>query len=132
MPAEVSQGSMRAFFMSNPKSYTFTAELGKSDENGIVDIEGLNIRKVLLCFDFDAHQPICFPEVFKENGALKFKLSAELAGKYSHLYPAIGYEVIEMVGDVVKKANLHYIGLLAQPNSDPDIKTLGEQMKEHL
>lgn len=117
------------------KKVTFVIEAGNVDIHGdILKIEGVKIPdKVHLLRNFDhSAVPIGKCEVFKEDGVLKAE--AEIPDELLNAYPAIGFSCLSHHKDengntVIDDAKLLCVSLCDQPNADPSIKRISDQLK---
>lgn len=111
---------------------TFNIELiGKPDSNGDVIMPGaIKIPdKVPVFREFKHEIPLAFAEVKIEGEEVK--ATAEIPDELMDAYPAIGFQSLEseVVGGIRRHTSikLYSVGLCAQPNVNPDIKTIREQ-----
>jgi hypothetical protein len=113
---------------------TFTVATGQLDSQGdIIKIDGIKMPdKIQVIETFDTSKIVGEAELKRESSTIK--AIAEIPDHYLDSYPAIGFELIRyhMDGDtrVIDEMKLHHIGISANPNVDPLIKTIREQTEE--
>lgn len=112
----------------------FVAEKG---HKGLDDVEVLlkgikNLPKHLLITAEDFTTPIGTGKAFISNNELK--VEADIREQEFGLYPTIGIESIDEENVdgiiIVRESELHTISLQPHPNTDPQIKTIEEQIRE--
>lgn len=112
----------------------FVAEKGnKGDDNIEVILPGIkNIPKFIVITAEDFTTAIGTGKVFLLDKELK--VEADLREQEFNCYPTIGYEsLVEEEVDgaiIVRESKLHTVSLQPNPNTDKQIKTISEQLKE--
>ena len=111
----------------------FVAERGaKGEDNIIVDLTGLkDLPKYVVITAEDYQTPIATGKVFIDGDVLK--VEADLREQEFNHYPTIGFESIhetEVDGNIIiLESELHTVSLQPNPNSDPGVKTISEQIE---
>lgn len=112
---------------------TFTVETGQVDGNGdIINLDGVKIPdKVIMIRNFDTSDVVGVAQVKREG--YKLKAIAEVPDNLLDHFPAIGFKIIKQrqEGDcrVFEEIELQSVGLSDKPNTNPDIKTIREQIE---
>jgi hypothetical protein len=113
---------------------SFIAERGNPGADGMaVDLAGIRLsdRPVKLLSNFNATQIVGFCKVsIVPDGLL---VETEVPEQLLDAYPAIGYHVLESKSDelggcAITACTLQAVSLSANPNVDPAIKTIREQL----
>lgn len=111
---------------------TFTVVTGQLDNQGdIINIHGVKMpNKIQLAEGFDPAKVIGHAELKREGDAIK--ATAEIPDHYLDAYPAIRgrYINFRLEGDhwAIDELELLSIGLCGNPNADPTIKSIREQI----
>jgi len=112
----------------------FVAEMGNvGDDNVRVDLSGIrNLPKFIIITAEDYTTAIGTGKVFIADNVLK--VEADLREQEFQLYPTIGFESIiegNINGSVViKEMELITVSLQPSPNTDIEIKTIQDQIKD--
>src|ERR1044072_5571813 len=112
----------------------FVAEKGnKGDDDVVVVLPGIkNLPKFIIITAADFTTAIGTGRVYIDENELK--VEADLREQEFELYPTIGFESLleeDVNGSIiVKESELHTVSLQPQPNTDPQIKTITEQIHE--
>jgi len=82
-------------------------------------------------YEFDKKKPLGIGKIIKEDNLLKYEidtpdnlLTRDLA---KLLTPAIGGQIIEREGNIIRRSRITEIGLSISSNADKRIKKLGEE-----
>lgn len=109
----------------------FIIEKGSVDCNGDkLNIDLLSIPDtILLTENFDNNRSLGKCRVFKEDGVLKAE--AEIPESLLNGFPSIGFKVLKSAFNKegiyeVQEAELKYVSICKNPNTDPSIKRLSE------
>ena len=112
----------------------FVAERGnKGNDEVMVALPGIkNLPRFIIITAEDFSTAIGTGKVFIAENELK--VEADLREQEFNLYPTIGFEsILEEDIDgliIVRESELHTISLQPNPNTDPQIKTIREQIQE--
>ena len=112
----------------------FVAERGnKGDDDVVVVLPGIkNLPKFIIITAEDFTTAIGTGKVFVAENELK--VEADLREQEFNLYPTIGFESIleeDIDGSImIQESELHTVSLQPNPNTDPQIKTIREQIQE--
>lgn len=117
------------------KKTTFIIECGNVGSDGIVIMPGAfkNLPKEMpLTRDFKQTPILGHANIFDDNGIIKAE--GEIDESLFDLTPAIGFQVLKSREEngikIIDEANLRYVSLNAQPNADPNIKSIREQLSK--
>lgn len=114
-------------------TYTFTIETAQPDSHGdTVLLDGVQLHdNIRVLHNFRRDQLIAtVPVVFRDGDVLK--CTAEIPDEYLDKYPAIGFQVQRWSwgsnGRIYERIKLFAVGLCDEPNLNPSIKTIREQI----
>lgn len=115
------------------KEVTVIVEKGNiGKDNTKIDPKGVqaSVRPVRINLGFNDKQVVGTAELFIEDGMVKANMTL-FKDEYDHMYPSVGYKIIEQKGDVITKAWILVIGLSENKNFDESIKSIGEQISNN-
>lgn len=115
-----------------PKEITFTVETFKPDESGFVIKKAglITPDKVPICVNFDATTVFADGKLHFEGD--KLMCTARIQKIYYDLVPSLQLHITEVDPKnkkICTKCTVMAIGLHINPNIDPDVKSIKQQLK---
>lgn len=112
----------------------FVAERGnRGYDDTEVQLTGIrSLPKFILITGADFQTPVATGKAFLSGDALV--IEADLREQEFQYYPTIGFESIEEAQEagitVIRESELHTVSLQPNPNNDPEIKTIEQQLAD--